>query len=331
MHPDMPFSVSWHTLLDEAEELPSDATLITPLSHKRFRITDTQEHRVIIEYQESGDSRPLQREQFETLYRRIQERNGRFELDRIPADAEPYAAVLTLHPRFEIDEEAGVIIETEEPSATHVVDDEESSTEDRVEPDIGVYSDALLLIDALERHDPSNLTELDTDALVNLYTLLSDVQREANDLRQDIADVLLNRINHDSPVHAQFGSVQRTARRSKSLRDEEEVLAALEDAGINRERVLGVDPDKVDDALDVTELRESDVYDVTETEYVRKAEVDEEIKETRLQGLKDRLAASESEEATELRAEIEDLEARIEDLTEFDTGTEYYTQSGADP
>jgi len=47
MHPDMPFSVSWHTLLDEAEELLSDATLIT----------DTQEHRVISEYQESGNSR----------------------------------------------------------------------------------------------------------------------------------------------------------------------------------------------------------------------------------------------------------------------------------
>jgi hypothetical protein len=37
-----------------------------------------------------------------------------------------------------------------------------------------VYSDALLLIDALERHDPTDLTELDTDALVNLYTLLSE-------------------------------------------------------------------------------------------------------------------------------------------------------------
>jgi hypothetical protein len=47
MHPDMPFSVSWHTLLDEAEELLSDATLIT----------DTQEHRVISESQESGNSR----------------------------------------------------------------------------------------------------------------------------------------------------------------------------------------------------------------------------------------------------------------------------------
>jgi hypothetical protein len=318
----MPFSVSWHTLLDEAEELPSDATLITPLSHKRFRITDTQEHRVIIEYQESGDSHPLRREQFETLYRRIQERNGRFELDRIPADAEPYAAVLTLHPRFEIDEKAGVIIETEEPSATHVIDDEESTTEDRVEPDIGVYSDTLLLIDSLERHDLTNLTELDTDALVNLYTLLSDVQRGANDLRKDIADTLLDRVHHDQPVHAQYGSVQRTSRRSKSLKDDTEVLAALEDAGIDRDRVLGVDPDKVDDALDVTDLHEQDVYDIDERAYVRKADVNEDVKETRLQGLKDRLAATESEEADVLRSEIEDLEDRIDELTSFRTGSE---------
>lgn len=40
------------------------------------------------------------------------------------------------------------------------------------------------------------------------------------------------------------------------------------------ERVLGVDRDKVDDALDVTELSESDVYEIKESEYVRKAEVD---------------------------------------------------------
>ena len=318
----MSFSVSWHTLLDKAEELPSDATLITPLSHKRFHITDTQEHRVIIEYQESGDSHPLQCEQFETLYRRIQERNGRFELDRIPADAEPYAAVLTLHPRFEIDEKAGVIIETEEPSATHVIDDEESTTEDRVEPDLGVYSDTLLLIDSLERHDLTNLTELDTDALVNLYTLLSDVQRGANDLRKDIADTLLDRVHHDQPVHAQYGSVQRTSRRSKSLKDDTEVLAALEDAGIDRDRVLGVDPDKVEDALDVTDLHEQDVYDIDERAYVRKADVNEDVKETRLQGLKDRLAATDSEEADVLRSEIEDLEDRIDELTSFRTGSE---------
>ena len=44
----------------------------------------------------------------------------------------------------------------------------------------------LLLIDALEREDPTTLGEIETPALVNLYTLLSDVQRNANDLRKDV-------------------------------------------------------------------------------------------------------------------------------------------------
>jgi len=185
-----------------------------------------------------------------------------------------------------------------------------------------VYSYILLLIDSLERRDLTNLTELDTDALVNLYTLLSDVQRGANDLRKDIADTLLDRVHHDQPVHAQYGSVQRTSRRSKSLKDDTEVLAALEDAGIDQDRVLGVDPDKVEDALDVTDLHEQDVYDIEERAYVRKADVNEDVKETRLQGLKDRLAATESEEADVLRSEIEDLEDRIDELTSFRTGSE---------
>jgi len=55
--------------------------------------------------------------------------------------------------------------------------------------------------------------------------------------------------------------------------------------------VVSVDRGKVDDALEVTDVAESDVYETEETEYVRKAEVDEDRKETRLQGLKDQLAA----------------------------------------
>jgi len=157
---------------------------------------------------------------------------------------------------------------------------------------------------------------------VNIYTLMSDVQRDANDFRQDVADVLLNRLHHDRPIHGQYGSVQRTTRRNRSLKDDEDVLAVLEDAGIDRERVMGVDRNKVDDALDVTELSETDVYEVEEREYVRKAEVDEDVKESRLQGLKDRLAASEDDEAETLRQEIEELEERIDDLTSFRTGTE---------
>jgi uncharacterized protein YlxW (UPF0749 family) len=85
---------------------------------------------------------------------------------------------------------------------------------------------------------------------------------------------------------------------------------------------MGVDRDKVDDALEITELSESGVYEVEESEYVRKAEVDGEHKETRLQGLKDQLAASEDEQAEELRQEIEDLENRIDELISFRTESE---------
>ena len=161
--------------------------------------------------------------------------------------------------------------------------------------------------------------------LVNLYTLLSDVQRNANDLRQDVRSILLERLHHDQPVSGQYGSVQRTSRRNRSLRNEDEVLQKLEAEGIDRERVTSVDTNKVDEALEVTELAESDVYDIEESEYVRKADVDEEEKETRLQGLKDQLAAT-NEDTDALQEEIEELEQRIDDLTSFDTGSSFQSK-----
>jgi hypothetical protein len=332
----MPFSVSWHTLLDKLDDFSEDATLLTPLSHNRFQISDVQEQRVIIQFlnRDIDETQPLQREQFETLYRRITDEPDGFDLDRLPPDADPYPTLLSLHPRFEIDEDRGVIVEKEGATTSQLLDaGDETGTRsgERTESELDVYADALLLVDALERHEVEVLEDMETDALVNLYTLLSDVQRNANDLRQDVAGVLLTRLHHDRRVSGPFGSVQRTSRRNCSLKDEEEVLATLEDAGIDRERVMGVDRDKVDDALDVTELSESDVYEIEESEYVRKAEVDEERKETRLQGFKDQLAAADGDEAEELRDEIEALESRIEELTEFESGASFHTWAGGEP
>ncbi len=72
----------------------------------------------------------------------------------------------------------------------------------------------------------------------------------------------------------------RTLPLSRSVRE------AFAETGIDREQLLGVDRSKVEGALDVVPVSESEVYDVNESEYVRKAEVDDERKETRLQGLK---------------------------------------------
>lgn len=322
----MSFRTSWHTLLDECDALGDGATLTTSQTDKTFRITSVQEPRIVIEFVDTGESQPLHREQFETLAGRITDAGGTFELQRLPPDAEPYAAVLSLHPRYECNERAGTLTETDEPTTSQLIKGTATSsddqTQDRTEPDLDIYADMLLLIDALERQNPSALEECETPGLINLYTLLSDVQRNAGDLRTAVREVLLDRLHHDQPVHGQYGSVQRTTRRNRTLNDDDEVLRVLEEAGIPRERLMSVDREKVDDALDVTELTESAVYEIDESAYIRKAEVDEERKETRLQGLKDQLALSDEPEAEELRTEVAELEQRIEDLTEFTPGTE---------
>ncbi|EMA47738.1 hypothetical protein C450_20496 [Halococcus salifodinae DSM 8989] len=86
---------------------------------------------------------------------------------------------------------------------------------------------------------------------------------------------------------------------------------------------MDVDRGKVDEALEVVPVPESAVYDVSESEYVRKADVDEERKETRLQGLKDRLAVGDDPEADVLRQEIDRLEQEIKELTEFSPGSSF--------
>jgi len=324
----MPFSVTWHTILDELDEVPPDGTFRTPLSEKPFRLEDVQEHRLLIAYRNQETTIPLKREQFETLYDRVSDSPQPFDLDRLPADAEPYATILSIHPLFEIDSRDGVLKPTDSPTPSSFVDADltvegQNPEPTRKEPDLPLYSDALLLIDALERYEPTNLETMETAELVNLYTLCSDVQRNANDLRQNVRSLLLDRLHHDQPIYGQYGSVQRTSRRNRTLKDDETVLELLEDQGIDRERVTTVDASKVDETLEVTDLAESDLYEIDESQYVRKADVDEEQKESRLQGLKDQLAAVDSTKSEDLRREIEELESRIEELTSFKSGTTF--------
>lgn len=337
----MPFSATWHNLLEPLEALPANATFRTPLSDRSFRVTDSQEHRILIRFRDETDTTPLSREQFETLYERVTDAPEGFDLNRLPAEAEPYATLLSVHPRFAIDTDADTLTEREEPTTPLVDapipsvdgggdgggDGDSSDDNERSEPDVPVYNDALLLIDALERTDPTDLSAVETATLVDLYTLCSDVQRNANELRQAIRGVLLGRLTHDQPIAGQYGSVQRTTRHNRSLKDDEEVIATLEAAGVDRGRLLSVDAEKVDDALAVTEVAEEEVYEIDDSDYVRKADVDDDTKASRLQGLKDQLAAAEGDDTDELRAEIEALEERIEELTSFKPGQAFQSET----
>ena len=163
----MAFTDRWHALLEACDDLPAEATFITPLTSKRFQITDAQEHRVLVEFDatdskaEDGHTQPLQREQFETLAERITEATDGdgFDFRRLPPDAEPHATVLSLHPRYEINQRAETIRETDEdtPTTAQLVDDREGEPsagtdaprddqdQERTEPELPLYSDLLLL------------------------------------------------------------------------------------------------------------------------------------------------------------------------------------------
>ena len=110
----MTFTEVWHDLVAECEQLSTAATFVAPLSERRFRITDIQDDRLIIEFVDSESSRPLPRDQIEALYDRVTDaslknsnENG-FTLENLPRGTEPYAAVLSLHPSVAIDLPAGV-------------------------------------------------------------------------------------------------------------------------------------------------------------------------------------------------------------------------------
>lgn len=308
----MTFDSIWRALRDRCGAIDPDTVLVTPSSERPFRVVSTDDDRIVIRYVETDDERVLWRNQFDVLYDRMAPDSEGLSFSDLPPGVEPYVSVLSLAPQYAVDRSTGTISHS-------TADEREESPFLRPEwttrtPPERVHDDAILLADLLERHDVESPRSLSSDALVDLYVLLSDVQHGTDRIRQDIRDVLLDYIGPDARLHGQFGTVHRTSREVRRLNDEETVLAAIDEHGIPREWVMGIDPSKLDVVLAVTDLDESDVYTIEEQVYVQKTEVEEGEKQSRLQGLKDRLATLEDTEAEELRADIEQLEDRIDAL-----------------
>jgi sirohydrochlorin ferrochelatase len=91
------------------------------------------------------------------------------------------------------------------------------------------------------------------------------------------------------------------------------VFDALDEHGIPREWVIGVNPDTLDVVLALTDLEEDAVYDVEEQVYVQKTEVAEDEKYARLQGLADRIDELEGSDAGAFREELRQLEERLDE------------------
>ncbi len=308
----MLFDTLWHELADRCERLGPDEVLVTP-SERAFEVVTTTPDRIVVRFTDGERERPLWSDQFEVLHDRLEDDGGQLSLADLPSGVEPYVTVLSLLPRYVVDESTDVL--------RRAATDEESAETPFVRPAwVGrtpperVHDDAVLLADALDHYDVSDPESMPVERLIDVYVLLSDVQRGADRLRREVGDDLLEFVGPDDRLHGRLGTVTRTERERRHLRDEEAVLDALDREGIPHDWVLGIDREKLDVVLATTDLEEEDVYNVEESVYLQKTDVEESEKQSRLRGLRDRLEALDTEEGSELREEIGGIEERLDAL-----------------
>jgi len=298
----------WNAIQERCAALEPGTELVTPHSNRPFRVREISTDRLRIRFDDSGEKRPLWREQFEVLSDRLAKH--RLAVAELPPGVEPYTAILTLLADFGVeDDEIAYVPEPEMGGGSPYLI---SPADARTRPE-RLHDDAILLADLLDSMEPIDLETLDTDTLTDLYVLLSDVQHEADRLRQTARESLLSRLGPDQELHGRFGTVRRTTRERRRPKDDETIFDVLNEHGIPREWVLGVDSDKLDVVLAATDLEEEEVYDVAEQAYVQKTEVEEDEKYARLQGLAERIEAVDGEEGEELREDLRDLEARLDE------------------
>jgi len=152
---------------------------------------------------------------------------------------------------------------------------------DARDPPQRVHDDAMLLAALLEEIDADDPSALDTDSLTDLYVLASDVQHGSDRLRRSAREPLLERIGADQRLsrtvrHGETddaGTPPAEGRRNRVRRPRR--------ARHPREWVTGIDREKMDVVLAVTDLEENEVYDVDEDVYVQKTGVDEDEKYSR--------------------------------------------------
>lgn len=302
----MGMNAFWHRLREDCEQLDPRTELVTPVSERPFGIEATDDDRIVIRFRDSGEEQSLDRSEFDILIDRLED--GPLSLETLQPGVEPYATIVSLSDEYVSD--GDTLSRSPEDAVAgespHLVSPEAART-----PPDRVHDDSLLLADLLERVAVDDPAAANTEALTDLYVLLSDVQRGANRVRGTVKEPLLNRLGPGQQLHGRFGTVRQTTRRRRQPKDTETVLDTLDEYGIPHDWVLGIDSDKLDVVLAVTELSEEAVYHVDEQVYVQKTRVDESEKFSRLQGLADRLESVEG--GGELYDELNDLEQRIDE------------------
>jgi hypothetical protein len=129
----------------------------------------------------------------------------------------------------------------------------------------------------LEAAESADVSGMETATLADSYAVLSKAKSAIEDHRTAARDELTSRVGPDETVTGSAGSVATAKRRRRSLRDDETVESVLREHGVSVERVTTetVDSEKVGAVLDERgTVAEDEVFEVTESEYVRRRDLD---------------------------------------------------------
>lgn len=151
--------------------------------------------------------------------------------------------------------------------------------------DLSFLRDALSLLELLEEYDADSFDELDEVELTDLYVLLAALRGSADDARKAVRDELHDRLDADQDVDAGFGTVSRYSYEATDLADEDRVRERLERAGVDPDAVTSLDSEKVEKAVEETDLRREDVFDLEEVERLRVTDTEDDDREGSVSGL----------------------------------------------
>lgn len=143
-------------------------------------------------------------------------------------------------------------------------------------PDDDLVRGARATFGLLEELKADSVEELPLDELVNLFTVFSILSSAAGNARSDIREEIIERIDGNVDLSAEFGTVSHTIKTSRSLRDDETVRRRLQDAGVDPADAEALDEDLVAGIVDETGLDEESVFELDDRESVRRAEVNED-------------------------------------------------------
>lgn len=142
----------------------------------------------------------------------------------------------------------------------------------------GPTAELTTLREFLSGYEQTELADLETETLIDLYGLLAETRTRLDDRRKAVRDVLLDRTRAGQTAMGELASVSHRRSRSRQLRDDDEVLRTLERAGVDPDRVVEtverVDDEAVEHVVEENpHLSVDDVFDEQVRESIRKRDV----------------------------------------------------------